>query len=319
MSELWLSPNAYDATRLRDLLLCRRRFKLAHILQLERAHRNSFNIHLEWGKAWHETVRAYDTARATAVAAPINVAIQRAFDLTKEWPVDTGVRTKSRETLVRAIIWYDDQFGANNPLMPLMVEGNGPAFELNFRFPLFADQPNGPLLCGNLDGIVEFGGEIWILERKSTATTLSGFYWDKFDPNVQVDVYCVAAHLLWPQWQIKGVLVEACQTGVTFARFERKLFRRSPARLEETLASLQREVASLLRDLSEYGEDSEETFGPRYASCSIDNGCPFRDICQTDPSMREWEIATHWQRRTDPWDPINRNNDESSIDAPSAP
>lgn len=311
MSNLWLSPNAYDATRLRDLFLCRRRFKFAHILQLEPTHRGSFNIHLEWGKSWHETARAYDTARATGEADPLTVAIKRALALAAEWPVDTGVRTKSRETLVRAAIWYDDQFGPQNPLMPLVVEGNGPAFELAFQFPLFPDQQDGPLLCGNLDGIVEFGGEIWILERKSTATTLSGFYWDKFDPNVQVDVYCVAAHLLWPQWQIKGVLVEACQVGVTFARFERKLFRRSPARLEETLGSIQREVRSFLGDLAEHGEDSEETFGPNPAACGIDNGCPFRAICQTDPTMRAWEIETHWQRRADPWDPINRNNLET--------
>jgi len=278
-------------------------------LQLEPAHRSTFRIDLEWGKAWHETVRAYDTARATGAKDPLAIALTRAFGLTKEWPTETDKKTKNRETLVRAIIWYDEQFGATNPLMPLMVAENGPAFELAFQFPLFSDKQDGPLLCGNLDGIVEFGGEVWILERKSTATTLSGFYWDKFDPNVQVDVYCVAAHLMWPQWQIKGVLVEACQVGVTFARFERKLFRRSPARLEETLASLQREVRTFLGDLQTHGQDSDETFGPRYASCEVGNGCPYRGICQTDPAMRDWEIKAHWQRRSDPWDPINREKE----------
>ena len=303
MGDLWLSPNAFDATRLRDLMLCRRRFNLAQRMQYEQKGKD-FNIDLAFGSAGHEALRAYDTARQSSQKGALEFAIRRALELTADWPLETGSNAKTRATLIRALIWYDTQFGATNPIMPLKLDGNGAAMEVNFQFPLFENDPTGPQLCGNMDGIVEFGKDVWVLERKFTASALGSFYWGKFDPNVQVDVYSIAAHLMWPQWDVRGVLVEACQSGVTFARFERKMFTRSKGRLEEALAQIRREVTELKADIAQYGADSETVWRPRFTSCTIDRGCPFKALCTTDPSVREWELAAHWQQRKEPWDPI---------------
>lgn len=301
MSNLWLSPNAWDATRLRTLFLCKRRFYYEQIKQLRNL-RDGFQVNLEFGNAWHEAIRSYDTARITGGTNPLETSIRRAIEITKDWPKETGSSQKNVSTLVRALIWYEEKFG-DNPLVPLFHNGT-PCFELGFNLPLFPERSeakNAPTLCGNLDGIVEFGGEIWILERKSTATALSGFYWNKFDPNIQVDVYCLAAHLLWPEWKVQGVMVEAFQTGATFARFERRLFRRRPGRLEETLAQIQREVGQI-----EGQPEAEFEAEPNFASCMIDNGCPYRTICTSDPSMRQWAISSQFAPRSDPWDPLNK-------------
>lgn len=312
MSNLWLNPGAWDATRLRSLMLCRRRFWLEHMLQLAPNGRRS--IHLDFGTAWHEAVGAYDAARVRQDPNPLNAGLRRALEASANWEPSEITTSKNRSTLVRSLVWYDEQFGPGNSLLPLTLEDQTPALELNFRFPLFSDQPNGPWLCGNLDALVEFGGEIWVLERKTTASALSGFYWSRFDPNIQIDTYAVAAHLLWPQWQVKGVMVEAHQVGVGFSRFERRMFRRSPARLEEILQAIQREVHDFECDLA---ADADDARAPSFASCNVDAGCPFRAYCQADPSLREWTLTTQFSRRERPWDPLagNQQTNEGDLDA----
>jgi len=303
MSNLWLSPHAYDASRLRDLFLCRRRFQLSTVAPIEPIGAEAYAIDREFGKAWHEVTRAYDEARVSG-HEPLAAGLRRALAHSAKWPSDTGSKSKTRQTLVRAIIWYHEQYGANNALFPLIHNGN-PAFELSFRFPLWPNSET--LLCGNIDGVVEFGGEVWILERKSTASALSSFYWAKFDPNLQIDIYCLAAHLMWPEWKVKGVLVEAMQTGVTFSRCERKMFTRSPARLEETLVAVQNAVKDY--------QHATDPQAPNFASCMSDGGCPFRAVCTTDPTMRDWEISTHWRPRSQPWNPLNPGASDASTDA----
>lgn len=302
MSSLWLAPNAWDATRLRSLMLCRRRFQLEQVMQLRSISRG-FNIDPEWGTAWHEVTRAYDTARLSVPQDALRLATQRALALTAQWQTNDITTAKNRATLVRSIVWYDDQFGVDNPLKPLVFESGLPAMELAFHFPLFPDQPEGPQLCGNLDGVVEFGGEIWVLERKSTGSALSGFYWAKYDPNIQVDTYCLAAGLLWPEWRVQGTLVEACQVGVTFSRFERRQFRRTQARRAETLEAIQTAVSDFSFDL----EHADDPFKPNFASCMADGGCPYRAYCQTDPSLRPWLLKTQFVPRENPWNPLVGN------------
>lgn len=291
---LWQEPWAFDATRLRSLLLCDRRFWLEHQQQLRPAGRER-SIDLDFGTAWHETARAYDSARVAGDNQPLLPAMKRALELSADWAPEWVTSAKNRDTLLRAIVWYDAQFGADNPLLPMVLRDGRPALELGFNFPLF-DGRDRPTLCGNLDGVVQFGGETWILERKTTGSALSGFYWSGYDPNIQVDVYCLAAHCLWPEWNVQGVMIEAMQTGVGFTRFERKQFRRSRGRLAETLAVIQDVVSKFDAATSE--------IRPNPAACNVGAGCPFRAYCQSDPSMRQWVLQTQFAPRKDPWNPL---------------
>lgn len=233
-------------------------------------------------------------------------ALLCALALSARWP-ETDEPRKTRETLCRAIIWYDDKFGDANALSPLVTGDGIPAYEVPFAFPLWPDSDT--LLCGNIDGVVDFGGELWVLERKTTKNALSRQYWAQYDPNLQIDIYALAARLMWPEWDIRGVLVEATQVGVTFCRTERKEFRRSPERLEETLVSIQREVRDFQYEYEQANYPGAKTpFNPKpnFASCMANGGCPYRQICTSEPSLREWEIKTQWRPREDPWNPLNK-------------
>ena len=85
------------------------------------------------------------------------------------------------------------------------------------------------LWVGRIDARARFldTGQVHVRERKTTNTTItSGSYWAQFDPSLQVWGY---------DWLMGGsdtlsgrVVLEACQTGATFARFEQHVVTRTP-------------------------------------------------------------------------------------------
>ena len=297
-AQLWQEPDAWDATRLSSLMSCKRRFYYGHVKQLRPSANAGFSIDLEFGTAWHESLRTFDSA--TCAGHPpqkaLIEAIKRALELTAEWPEAQVSPAKNRTSLIRALVWYVEQFG-DGVLKPLLVDGK-PALEVSWKFPLFPDTPR-PLLCGNMDGIVEFGGEVWVLERKTTGSALSSFYWAKYAPNLQVDLYCLAARTLWPEMNIKGVILEAMQTGAGFARFERRLFLRTPFQMGETLEAVRHAVSEAR------GDPEELEARPNFASCMNPGPCPFRAVCMSGSrQIRQWTLDTQYAPREKPWNPL---------------
>ena len=295
-------------------MLCQRRHLYEDILQIEPKH-SGHNPHTNFGHAFHEGLRAYDEARFAGHNNPTLAGVKRAYELSREWPeplagyeantLKASEKAKTAESLARSIVWYDEALGSSNTFEVMVADGK-PAFEINFKIPLGFKLPwannKEALLCGNLDAVVKFGDEVWVLERKSTYSQLGGWYFSKYSPNIQIDVYCLAAHLLWPDWKIQGVLLEAAQIGQTFVRFQRQFLRRSVAQLEETHYAIEKAIKGI--------EINRWPLNP--ASCNVGAGCPYRSLCNTDPAMRERLLELEWQRRKSPWNPLLGNSSEPS-------
>jgi hypothetical protein len=208
---------------------------------------------------------------------------------------------RTRKALLRAVVWYGEEYGDDDPVTVHDAGGGTPAVELSFRMPLEIKTPDGEpyILCGHMDGVCEYDGRVFVRERKTTAATLGKYYMQRFSPNPQVSTYALAARAVLDR-PATGVLLEATQTAVGFSRFHRSFVDRTPAQNDEWLETLQW-----------YIKDAErmalEGFWPiNEANQMLYGGNTFRDIFAKDPAVREGFLRQKfWQApEAERWDPI---------------
>jgi hypothetical protein len=166
-----------------------------------------------------------------------------------------------------------------------------PMVELHFQFEI----EGGYSLCGYLDRVVEFQEQPFVMDRKTTTSTLGSYYFEQYEPDNQMSLYTVASQVAF-HTPVKGVIVDAAQIAVGFSRFVRSFIFKSPDQIDEWM----KDLMVWLRQAKDYAEDN---YWPQNdKSCHKYGGCPFRDICSKSPSVRERFLDTHFERR--PWNPL---------------
>jgi hypothetical protein len=318
---------ATDSTSLGYLKTCPRLYEYT-ILEGWRSRGES--VHLKFGQLYHSGLETYDKLRAQGYEHEIALheVTQWAMEATWERSVDmTGPEpdslhheptsgpwvsdhhSKNRETLIRSIIWYLDEF-RNDPAATLILANGKPAVELSFRMemewgpeagydekpqklPVKQTQPY--LLCGHLDRVVEFGGQRYVLDRKTTGSSPTPHYFDGFAPDNQMSIYTLAARVQFST-PVAGVIIDAAQVAVGFTRFQRGFTYRTEAQLEEWLADFRFWTAQA----EGFAEASHWPMNDR--SCGMYGGCTFRKICSKSPEVRERFLESDFERR--PWNPL---------------
>lgn len=292
---------AWDATSLTALKTCPRYYQLnileGYITKTE-------NINLRWGSEYNNAQVMYHRARADgkshteAVHASLRHALTSTWDhdLERPWASDNPLKT--RETLIRSLVWYFDKFEEDTLRTEALPDGSA-AVELNFRIPL--EENSGLtgeeyMLCGYLDRKVEFSNGEWITDWKTTRYALDEKYFNQYSPNNQVSLYSFAGGIISKEKPIKGVIIDAVQLGVTFSRFQRYQVPRTPMQLEEWI-----------NDSLFYIRQNEEFVKNNYwpqndTSCDKYGGCAFRGVCGASPEVRQRLLDGLFQRRT--WDPL---------------
>lgn len=298
-----MEPNlqlAWDSTSLRALKTCPRYYQY-NILE---GHASRFeNAHLKWGSTYNNALVTYNQRRAagddyqTAMLAAVRYALVYTWDevLGRPWVSDEP--TKSRETLIRSVIWYLIQF-EEDPCQTSVLANGESAVELPFRVDI--DLTSGLtgenyILCGYLDRKVEFNGQDWITDWKSTKSALDQKYFANYSPDPQVSQYSFAAGIIGHK-NIKGVIIDAVQVGVTFSRFQRAQIPRTEPQLEEWF----RDSVHFIRMNETYVRDN---YWPQNdTSCSRYGGCPYREVCGSSPDVRPRLLEGLFYRRV--WDPL---------------
>ena len=206
--------------------------------------------------------------------------------------------TKDRYALVRLVAAYADGQPETPDDGPYpIVLGDSPAVELSFRYPLPYVSPSGEpyLACGHMDSIVQFGGEHFVADNKTTAKSLNAKYWAAFSPNTQVDLYDISANVLWPSLNVRGVLIEGAQiTKTNGVKMGVGIMRRNDAQRDE-----------FLRDLEYWLSQAEHFARTDYWPMNRRNCwlCPFSEICAKDPSKRQGYLEANYEKRE--WNPLN--------------
>ena len=231
---------AYDSTSLGWLKECPRKYYYSMVVGWRP---KTENVNIKFGSWYHQGLEMYDRAIATgadhdsALRNAVRFIMKATWEDGKAWQSDHN--TKTRETLVRSIIWYLDTFGKNDPARTVILADGRPAVELSFQLDLDWGPVEGQhyVLCGHLDRLVEYSGGIYDMDRKTTGTTLTSSWFDQFDPDNQMSCYAFASKAIY-KTEIKGVIIDAAQVAVGFTRFSRGFTYRTDSQIEEWLADL---------------------------------------------------------------------------------
>ncbi len=176
---------AWDATSLRPLLLCPRRYYYEIVRGFR--HSGATDVHLVFGHHYHSALEIFDKAvlAGEEPEAAQLTALRHALTISRGWESDDTA--KNRRTLVRAVVWYTDNFIKGDLVQPVALADGTPAVELSFALPLLekATPSEEFLICGHLDGLCEFGGDIFVRERKTTKTTISQYYFKRYLPDAR--------------------------------------------------------------------------------------------------------------------------------------
>lgn len=215
-------------------------------------------------------------------------------EVQRRWVTDHP--DKDRYALMRLLCWWlDDQPEDPTEAFHNVRIGGVDAVELSWTMPTPWQAETGEtfLLCGHMDTIGCLGSEHYIADDKTTKMWLSDAYWSQYSPNIQVDLYDLAGSVLYPELNIKGVLIEAAQTTKDNTKFGMMAFYRTPMQREELMMDLK-----LWLSQAEYYATAD--YWPmNRKSCPM---CQFKEVCALEPHKRAEALSLSYVQKF--WNPL---------------
>jgi hypothetical protein len=208
-------------------------------------------------------------------------------------PWESHHNFKTRETLIRTIVWYFDHF-ENDPAPVVILSDGAPAVEHTFKLPV----DNGIIFSGHIDRLVEYSGQILVMDQKTTGSTLSPYYFEQYSPDTQMSMYSFAARAVFNE-PVKGVIIDAAQIAVGFSRFQRGFAFRTDQVLDEWYDMTMRLIEDTQR------KTLAQQFDMRTQSCGNYGGCAFRSVCARSPEVRPQFLKADFEQGPT-WDPSIR-------------
>lgn len=200
---------------------------------------------------------------------------------------------KNRENLIRTIVWYFAHF-ADDPLTVLHLANGKPAVELSFALEVTDDL----VFTGHLDRVVESGEHKYVMDQKTTGTTIGPYYFDQFKPHTQFGMYTFAGKAIF-NIPVKGVLIDAVQVAVGFSKYERSVSLFTENELNEWYDTALFWIAQA-QEATRRGK-----FPMNPASCGNYGGCAFRHVCARSPEIRPNFLAADFDKG-EPWNPLRK-------------
>lgn len=146
------------------------------------------------------------------------------------------------------------------------------------------------LLCGHLDRVVDLHGDLYVMDRKTSVSTIGSYYMDQWTPSNQMTLYAFAGKVMLNQ-PVKGVIIDAAQVLLEKPHaFARGFAYRSEDQLAEWLVDLR----YFLREAEDF---ATANYWPQNdTACNKFGGCAFREVCSASPHVREAYLAARFDR-----------------------
>ena len=318
MSDIVLSPflpntsiqYAWDSTSLGMLKTCPQLYKYT---MLDGWTPKEDSVHLRFGIEYHKALEEYDAERFDGKTHEDSVrqVVHNLLCRIADWNPNTDTKAgnyKNPRTLLQLVIDYLDRYQID-PAQTAVRKNGRPATELSFRFELdwgptkdhnddVMRQPY--ILCGHLDRVVNFNDETFVMDRKTTTTTPSQYFFDQFSPNNQMTIYTIAGQVIL-EATIRGVIIDSAQVLLEKPNnFVRGFTYRTQAQLDEWLQDLR----FWLNQAENYATVG---YWPKNdTACDKFGGCKFRGVCSRDPSVRERFLEADFNKLPleDRWNPL---------------
>ena len=299
---------AWDSTSLSAFTACPRKYQYSI---LEGWATELRSAHLEFGGHYAKALERFHKLRAkgeTYADALRSVTYDLMLDTWEHDLDESGNRipgtgkgadwlhnTKTRDTLIRSVVWYLTHF-ENDTMQTVILSNGDAAVEYSFSF----DLSDEFVYCGHIDRLVTYGdaADIYVQDQKTSGGAVTARYFDAYTPDIQMTGYTLAGQIIF-NLPVKGVVIDAAQIAVGFTEFHRGFVNRTDAMLEEF-----REEA--LHYIQEAKACAESGYYPmRRTSCGNYGGCEFRKVCSLAPVLRGRYLEGNYRKR-ERWDPIKR-------------
>jgi hypothetical protein len=275
------------------------------------------SIHLRFGIEYHQALQDYAISRAKGIPHEdaIHDTIRALHTRVHNWDVDRTTRAgkyKNRESIVALVIDYLDHF-SDDPASTFILDTGEPAVELSFRFELdwgpnanraqeIEDAvPGQPyLLCGHLDRVVNYLDDLYVMDRKTSISTIGSYYMDQWTPSNQMSLYSLAGKIMLNS-PIKGVIIDAAQVLLDKPNaFARGFAYRSETQLTEWLADLRYWLAQAETYATNNYWPQNDT------ACTKYGGCVFKEVCSAAPQVRDSYLAAQFDKTdlNQAWNPF---------------
>ena len=271
---------ARDATSLTLFQECPRKYQYK---MLEHWQPQRPSVHLIFGGFYADALQHFynELAKYNDREQALRSTVHHALIISATVPWEQNHASKTRESLIRTIIWYVDHY-ADSQIKVIETPDKRVATELSFRIELPA-LPDGtaPLWCGHLDQVVRASdNQLFVMDQKTTASTLSPYWFKQFDLSGQMTGYTFAGKVIFDQ-PVSGVAIDAAQVAVGFSRFARLFTHRTDDQLMEW-------VEETVHTIAQAREAFTKSYFPRNTtSCDRYGGCQFREVCSRAPHIRE--------------------------------
>ena len=289
---------AWDSTSLGELKTCPRKYNYA--VRLGYTHKImppplSFGIHYHTCmEVWHKLIITHKLPPEIAI-----LRITRLAGLLGE-TISTGDTARTKETLVRSVLWYIDTF-AKDPARTITLRNGTPAVEYSFTVPFVEVNGIQTYLCGHIDRVVQFQDGVYPTDYKTTKRQLDSRFFLQFKPNTQMLHYVLGCFILATEDTAlpeppDGIIIDALQLGVNYTRFQRQIVPYSPEEIEDYIVDTTQwlKLAAIFAEANHWPANEK--------SCDNYGGCMFREICRQKPQYREMALKANFVQRT--WDPL---------------
>lgn len=314
---------AWDSTSLGSFVTCPRKYYYS-VLQGWTSELRS--VHLIFGGHYatalehYHKFRAADVSHNDALRLVLHEALIATWDYdivpegtpganarakdhgTFEWfmpgtgkPADWLHNSKTRDTLIRSIVWYLEEF-QDDPMKTVILSDGRAAVEYSFSI----DLSNEYVYCGHIDRLVTYGdgNDIYVQDQKTTGSQITPRFFEGYSPDYQMTGYTWAGQIIF-NMPVKGVVIDAAYIAVGFTAFGRQPITRSDRQLEEFRTEVLHYIG-LAKQCHETGY-----YPMNRTSCGNYGGCEFKKICSAVPGVRDNLLQGGYKKR-DRWDPLAR-------------
>jgi len=289
-SELEFPRNREDGLQLQwnqssllSLMTCQRYYKLTEDERWTKDRRGGGKAtNLVFGQEYHTALE--NLLKGMPLSEVLRAAWAGAYSTLN---LDTGDNARTLARLIRGIIWYEEQY-RNDVLRTAILENGKPALEVHFDIPTpHRDIPFR--FSGIVDWLVWWEGQLYISDHKTTKKTLNQYYYQEFSPNLQVVSYIWSLRKMG--LDVRGFIINAFQTAVSFSRFDRHIIEINQAEVDEF-------EHHLYYWLDQYIEAFEaDYFAMNFQSCTAFGGCRMREICGAAPDQRQGLLEDNYVRK----------------------
>jgi hypothetical protein len=284
----------YDYTTLDTFLTCRRKYYWMICRKIRPKYVASA---LEFGTAVHASLAAYYTQ-----------GLDEALKVMEKSFVDReGEDLRTVANGKKMVSAYADKY--KNEPFKIMQFGGKPAVEIGFAVPL-----GKVMYAGRLDALVDWNGEMFVLEHKSTTRMDSG-YFKQFSPNMQVDGYIYGAGAYTGR-KCAGCVVNGLELwkDVKKPTYKTKApedhFARDPqSRNEAQLNDFAQQVNLIVEDIDKCeskGCGIGDFYQNKHSCRNYNSDCPYRTLCMYGENERILES----DYRVEAWEPYKQAVEE---------